>query len=205
MPTDFAVEYDTLTANTTSNQAILATTQVLPACWRRSAGGKLARQAARLRQSVDPGNVTPREADAIATTPLNAYYADLLTLSKLVLERRFFENLTCGAVASFGLFLNMGTLYEAVVERAAKTAVGRFKPMWEVERQGSLNHLTDGQHPVEMQQYVLVRDANEEVQLVVDAKWKTGEDSSGDLYQLTSYKLSETISVISSNSLKPQF
>jgi 5-methylcytosine-specific restriction enzyme subunit McrC len=195
IPTDFAVEYDTLTANTTRNQAILAATQVLTRLVSdRDLSQRLNRQALQLEQLVEPAYVTPTEIDAITTTRLDAYYEDLLALSKLVLERRFFEDLTSGSTASFGLFVNMATVFEAVTERAARSAITDRYPDWTVKGQGSLAPLLDGPHAVDMQPDVVIRDDDGRVRLVVDAKWKTGGDSPSDVYQLTSYMQAEGVS-----------
>lgn len=194
VPTDFAVEYDTLTANTTANQAILAATQVLTRLVEGDTlAAALSRQATQLRQAVEPAYVTPTEIEAIETTRLNAYYADLLELSRLVIQRRFFENLTAGAVASFGLFINMNMVYEAVVERAVRVGAAQINPDWTVKGQGSLGELIDGPHAVGMQPDAVVLDEEGCVIAVADAKWKTGGDSSGDVYQLTSYMLAEDV------------
>ena len=194
VPTDFAVEYDILTANTTANQAILAATQVLT---RLVEGDMLAaalsRQATQLRQTVEPTHVTPIEIETIETTRLNAYYTDLLELSRLVLQQRFFEDLTAGGVASFGLFINMNTVYESVVERALRVGAAQVNPDWIVERQGSLGELIDGPHAVGMQPDTVVLDEERCVIAVADAKWKTSGDSSSDVYQLTSYMLAEEV------------
>ncbi|QIB74974.1 hypothetical protein G3I44_12195 [Halogeometricum borinquense] len=194
VPTDFAVEYDTLTANTTANQAILAATQILTRLVEGDTlAAALSRQATQLRQTVEPAYVTPVEIEAIETTRLNAYYADLLELSRLVLQRRFFEDLTAGSVASFGLFINMNTVYEAVVERAVRAGAAQVNSNWTVEGQGSLGDLIDGPHAVGMQPDAVVLDDEGGVIAVADAKWKTGGDSSGDVYQLTSYMLAEGV------------
>jgi 5-methylcytosine-specific restriction enzyme subunit McrC len=194
VPTDFAVEYDTLTANTTANQAILAATQVLTRLVEGDTlAAALSRQATQLRQTVEPAHVTPVEIEAIETTRLNAYYADLLELSKLVLQRRFFEDLTAGAVTSFGLFINMNTVYEAVVERAVRVGAAQINSDWTVEGQGQLGALIDGPHSVGMQPDAVVINEKGCVIAVADAKWKTGGDSSSDVYQLTSYMLAEGV------------
>lgn len=194
VPTDFTVEYDTLTANTPINQAILAATQVLTRLVEGDTlAAALSRQATQLRQTVEPVHVTPAEIEAIETTRLNAYYADLLELSRLVIQRRFFENLTAGEVASFGLFINMNTVYEAVVERAVRVGAAQIDPDWTVKGQGSLGALIDGPHAVGMQPDAVVLDEKGCVIAVADAKWKTGGDSSGDVYQLTSYMLAEEV------------
>ncbi len=194
VPTDFAVEYDTLTANTTANQAILAATQVLTRLVEGDTlAAALSRQATQLRQVVTPSRVTLTEFETIQTTRLNAHYADLLELSKLILQRRFFEDLSAGSVASFGLFINMNKVYEAVVERAVRTGANQINPDWTVEGQGSLEELIDGPHAVGMQPDAVVLDGKGSVIAVADAKWKTGSDSSSDVYQLTSYMLAEEV------------
>ena len=194
VPTDFAVEYDTFTANTTANQAILAATQILTRLVEEDTlAAALSRQATQLRQAVEPAHVTPIEIEAIETTRLNAYYADLLELSRLVVQRRFIEDLTAGGVASFGLFINMNTVYEAVVERAVQVGAAQINPDWTVKGQGSLGDLIDGPHAVGMQPDTVVLDDEGCVIAVADAKWKTGGDSSSDVYQLTSYMLAEEV------------
>lgn len=194
VPTDFAVEYDTLTTDITANQAILAATQVLTRLVEGDTlAAALSRQATQLRQTVQPAHVTPLEIEAIETTRLNAHYTDLLELSKLVLQRRFYEDLTAGAVASFGLFINMNTVYEAVVERAVRVGAATIDANWTVEGQGSLRALIDGPHAVGMQPDAVVLDEKGCVIAVADAKWKIGGDSSGDVYQLTSYMLAEEV------------
>lgn len=192
VPTDFAIEYDTLTANTTANQAILAAARILTRLVEGDTlAAALSRQATQLRQSVEPAHVTPAEIEAIETTRLNAYYADLLELSRLVVQRRFFEDLIAGAVTSFGLFINMNTVYEAVVERAVRVGAAQINRDWTVEGKGSLEGLIDGPHAVGMQPDAVVLDEEGCVIAVADAKWKTGGDSSSDVYQLTSYMLAE--------------
>jgi 5-methylcytosine-specific restriction enzyme subunit McrC len=194
IPTDFAVEYDTLTSNTTANQAILAATQVLIRLVEEDTlAAALSRQATQLQQTVEPAQITSTEVEAIDTTRLNAYYADLLELSRLVLQRRFLEDLTVGEITSFGLFINMNTVYEAVVERAVRAGVAQINPEWTVEGKKSLEELINGPHAVKMRPDTVVLDEKGDVVIIADAKWKTGGDSSTDVYQLTSYLLAEEV------------
>jgi len=87
----------------------------------------------------------------------------------------------------------MNTVYEAVAERVVRAGAAQVNPNWTVEGQGSLGDLLDGPHAVGMQPDAVVRDEEGCVIAVADAKWKIGGDSSGDVYQLTSYMLAEEV------------
>jgi len=55
-----------------------------------------------------------------------------------VLTEDFFEDLSPGHRQSFGLFLNMNSIFEAMVERAFREASYRVEDEWSVEGQASI-------------------------------------------------------------------
>lgn len=191
VPTDFAVEYDTFTPNTTLNQAVLSATQILTALVSdASIAGELSRQEKQLRQFVSPEPVTVAELETVELTRLNAYYKDLLELCKIVLSRRFFDDLTTGHQASLGLFINMNTIFESVVERAFREAAENVNSEWSAQGQGKIDNLINGPHSVNMTPDFVVKNESGAI-LVGDAKWKTGSERSSDIYQITSYMMAD--------------
>jgi len=192
IPTDFAVEYDTFTANTTLNQAVLLATQVLTVLVEdKELSGRLSRQEAQLRKLVSPEHIFVEELQNIEITRLNEHYEDLLELTQLVLSRRFFEDIRIGNRESFGLFINMNSIFESVVERAFREAAKEIDEEWSVEGQGDITNLIEGPHSVSMTPDFVINDSTGEIILVGDAKWKTGNTSAGDVYQITSYMMAD--------------
>ena len=146
-------------------------------------------QRNRLRQHVSETLVTATELEQIDLTRLNQHYETALSLARIVLSEKFFEDISPGDRQSFALFLNMNSIFEAMVERAFREASHRIDEQWHVEGQASIPNLIDGPHAVSMTPDVVVSDSDRRYRLVGDAKWKTGSRSSGDVYQLTSYIL----------------
>ncbi len=190
VPTDFEIEYDAHTADTVLNRGILTATRRLIALVDDvDIADRLDFQRNRLRKHVSETIVTATELEQVDLTRLNQHYETALSLARIVLTEDFFEDLSPGHRQSFGLFLNMNSVFEAMVERAFREASYRVEDGWHVEGQASIPNLIDGPHAVSMTPDVVVSDSDKEYQLVADAKWKTGSTSSGDVYQLTSYIL----------------
>ena len=79
-------------------------------------------------------------------------------------------------------------MFERIVEQvftAAAQELGDFT----VEGQALIPNVVEGSHAVSMRPDVLVTRSDGTPVLVVDAKWKTGSASSGDVYQHSSYIL----------------
>lgn len=188
--TQFECEYDELTIDTTMNQAILyATTLLSQFVDDTTVENELARYRQRLQRQVSLRHVRAAELNEVEVTRLNDHYADLLRLTRLVLDSVFVENIRVGARDSFALVVDMNEVFEDVVERVVTTAVAN-KSGWTVETQASISGVvTGGDPPITMRPDVLVRDATDEVVLVVDAKWKTpNKVSNSDVYQLVAYQ-----------------
>ncbi len=187
-PTDFAVDYDEFTTDTLLNQAVLAGARALI----RLVGdadltGRLRHEKQRLRQFTSPTPVSVEEVTRIELSRLNNHYEMLLELTRTVLSREFFEDITAGENRALSLFINMNDIFERVVERSFQAAAAELGGL-EVEGQASIENIVEGPHAVSMRPDVVVRRDGVPV-TVVDAKWKTGSASSGDVYQLTSYIL----------------
>lgn len=188
--TQFECEYDELTLDTTTNQAVLyATTLLSQFVADRTLQAELSRYRQRLQRHVSFRHVRASELDEVEVTRLNHHYADLLRLTRLVLDSVFVENLQAGARDSFALLVDMSEVFEDVVERAVKAAVAD-RPGWTVEAQASISGVVSGgDPPITMRPDVLVRDASDDVVLVADAKWKTpSKVSNSDVYQLVTYQ-----------------
>lgn len=194
VPTDFAVEYDEFTADTPLNRGVLAATDILTMLVSNNdLAADLDYQRQQLRQFVSPEPVTRADLESVDITRLNEQYADLFTLTKLVLSRRFFEDVRIGERESYGLFMNMNDVFEKVTERAFSEAANYFH--YEVYGQSDIASLIDGPHSVSMTPDIAVRNnKGEETIMIGDAKWKTSARSSSDVYQMTSYMLAEQAS-----------
>jgi 5-methylcytosine-specific restriction enzyme subunit McrC len=190
VPTDFAVEYDAYTADTKLNQAILLATQVLSKLVSDSAlAQNLSRQEYRLREFVSQEFVSVQQLNGIELTRLTEHYEDILELTRLVLSRQFFEDLQVGERDSFSLFIDMNSIFEDVVERAFRDAAHEIDPTWTIHGQGSIDNLIEGPHAVSMTPDFVVKNSDGSTLLVGDAKWKTGSESAGDIYQISSYMM----------------
>lgn len=188
--TQFECEYDELTFDTTTNQAVLyATTLLSQFVNDTTVQNELARYRQRLQRQVSLRHVRAAELNEIEVTRLNDHYADLLRLTRLVLNNVFIENLRTGARDSFALVVDMNEVFEDVVERVVTAAV-TDRSGWTVETQASISGIvTGGDPPITMRPDVLVRDETNDVVFVVDAKWKTSSKvSNSDVYQLVAYQ-----------------
>ena len=188
--TQFECEYDELTIDTTTNQAILYAATILS--WfveDTTVQNQLSRYRQRLQRKISLRHVRATELDNVEVTRLNEHYADLLRLTRLVLASVFVENLRTGTRESFALLVNMNEVFEDVVERIVTASIAD-KPGWTVETQTSVSGVVSGgDPPITMRPDVLVRDATDDVVFVADAKWKTpSKVSNDDVYQLVAYQ-----------------
>ena len=190
VPTDFAIDYEAHTADTVLNRGILTATRWLVNLVESSAlSSLLDHQRHRLRKHVSQEIVTASELEDVDLTRLNNHYEVVLDIARIVLAEEFFDDLLAGEQRSFGLFVNMNSIFEAMVERAFRLACSTLAHDWRVEDQASIPELIAGPHAVSMTPDVVIRDSSEQGQLVADAKWKTGQSNSADVYQVTSYIL----------------
>jgi 5-methylcytosine-specific restriction enzyme subunit McrC len=192
--TQFECTYDELTADTTANRAILYATSVLGRLVNSSGiRQSLHQYESRLRRRV---TLTPVEVYAIENielSRLNEYYADLLRLAELIIRGLYVENFASGDRPSFAILMDMNRVFEAVVERAARSAVSAHSE-WHVEGQAHVRGLIKGgKHPVRMRPDFVVRNVESDALLVGDAKWKVGSPSQADIYQLTAYQLADDV------------
>ncbi|GKZ16080.1 McrC family protein [Haladaptatus sp. T7] len=98
-----------------------------------------------------------------------------------------------GKQRSFALLIDMNKIFERAVERAVSEVVAE-RDGWSVALQVTTRNLvTDGKHKVSIRPDILVRDSEEEVALVGDAKWKLGRPSNSDFYQMVSYQFAHEV------------
>lgn len=192
-PLAFEVEYDELTEDTVINRGILRATDILAQLTvDERISEDLQRHYQLLQKRVTPAYVDAAELEGVELNRLNDYYADLLNLTKLVLRGLFVEEIRLGSRSSFGLLVNMNHVFERAVERAAREVAAR-RDGWAATGQGHLDGLIIGDHAVDMRPDFLLRDEEDEVALVGDAKWKTGSRSAGDIYQMAAYQLAHDV------------
>lgn len=189
-PTRFECTYDELTPDVTINQAVLYATSVL---LRLSDDTDTIRALQRHRQTllrqVTLRPVDPFELERIEVTRLNEYYEDLLRFTKLIIGNINISELAAGDRSSFSLLVNMNTVFEKAVERAATEAV-RGRAGWNVTGQDdSKDLLNSGRFSVTLKPDVTVRDGTATVRVVGDAKWKKETPKNDDFYQMAAYEL----------------
>jgi 5-methylcytosine-specific restriction enzyme subunit McrC len=186
----FECDYDELTTDTVVNRAILyATTVLLRLVQDTDLRQSLQRHQHLLRRQVTLTAVEPSALDRIELTRLNDHYGDIIRLTKLVLQSHFVREFRGGGRESFSLLVDMNRIFERVVERAMRSAVGT-RPGWTVDAQHSSTNLIDSdKHTVTIRPDILIRDDTEQVRCISDAKWKLGSPNNSDFYQLASYQL----------------
>jgi 5-methylcytosine-specific restriction enzyme subunit McrC len=197
MPTEFECTYDELTVDTIVNRAVLfATTLLQQFVSDAELARSLRRQQQRLRRQVELAHVRPVDLERVELNRLAAHYEDLFRLTKLVIRNVHVEDLQAADRSSFGLLVNMNSVFEKVVERAVRDAIAT-RPGWTMQRQATSNELvSDGYRPINIKPDVLVTDSGGTPQLVGDAKWKIDEPernrrepSTEDIYQLVAYQV----------------
>jgi 5-methylcytosine-specific restriction enzyme subunit McrC len=191
--TEFEVEYEDLTHDTIENQTVLYATHLLTRLvTERAVQSELRQREQQFRREVTLRPIESSELDTIQLDRLNTYYEDVLRLAKVIIESAFVDNLQAGTQESYGLLLNMNQIFEQVVERAAQDALSDSP--WRVEDKAQIDGLVTGGTPrVRMYPDFVVRDECDDIQLVGDAKWKTGQPSQSDIYQMTSYQLADNV------------
>lgn len=184
--TDFECDYDEFTYDTTLNQTILCVTNVLSSLVDSTEiAGELREYESRLRRRVTLREVSIEEAEQIELTRLTDYYEKVLALSRLVLKHIYIEDIVAGEGASYSLLIGMNNVFEKIVERTAREAVGE-RDGWSVEGQARTNNLLRGNPSIRMRPDFVVKRHGEPV-LVGDAKWKTGVKNN-DVYQVLAYQ-----------------
>lgn len=188
--TAFECTYDELTPDVTINQAILYATSILiPLVQDQNTINSLQRHQQTLRRSVTLRPVTPRELEQIEVNRLNEYYEDLLRFTEMIIRNVHIAELTAGRRSSFSLLVNMNTVFENAVERAAKTAAAT-RSGWSAKGQDDSKYLiNEDDHSVKLKPDFTIRDSDNVVRVVGDAKWKTDSPSNSDFYQMTAYTI----------------
>lgn len=184
-PITFDCRYEELTHGTLLNAVVLRATKLLARLADGSIAADLHGRAQRLEQRVPDRSVTWEDADRIDLHRLNEHYDTLLDIAREVLRHSFVSDVRSGDQTSFSLLVNMNSVFESVVERAADAVADR-RNGWRVERQAETDSLLEGTPEVTLYPDVLLR-VNGDPYVVADAKWKTSRRN-GDLYQLLAYQ-----------------
>jgi len=193
-PTAFESTYSELTQDTIVNRAILYATSILIGLTQdRELTQSLQRHQQVIRRQIELRPVSPEELEHVQLNRLNNYYTDILRLTRLVLQNINIAELERGSRPSFGLLVNMNSVFESVVTRAATSAIQSFNGWRVVSQDRSQNLVEGGNHSVTLKPDLTIYDGNSSVQLVADAKWKTGSPTNADFYQIASYQLAHDV------------
>ena len=189
-PTAFECTYDDHTYDTVTNRALLyATTVLLRLVSDASLRKSLRQKQQSLRRQVTLTPVRPVELEGIQLTRLNDYYANALRLTRFILQNLFIEDLQQGSSSTFSLLVDMNRIFEKVIERALTEVVAEWDG-WSVRSQETSRALiTGGSKQVTIRPDLLLEDPSGEVRVVGDVKWKLGQPSNADFYQLSAYQL----------------
>jgi 5-methylcytosine-specific restriction enzyme subunit McrC len=192
-PTAFEVSYDELTSDTVANRGIYqATLRLTHLVEDEQLASQLQRQHQQLRTWVSTEPVTPAELARVEPSRLNEHYETILRLAEHVLRNSYLDSFIPTQQPSYGLLVNMNTIFENAIERAAQDAL-RESPGWTATPQSRIEPIaTGGDPPVNMYPDVVIK-RDDTVELVADAKWKTGTISQSDIYQMTSYMLAHDV------------
>lgn len=187
-PTEFELVYEELTADTVANRGIQQAAQRMSRLVRdRTLASRLRQQSHQLSRWVGDELVSPAELARVETTRSNEHYATILRLAEQILRQRFLDDFARVEHSSFGLMVNMNTVFENAVERTARSVFDE-RSGWRVQTQERIPPIaTGGTPPVNMYpDFLLERDGIP--QLVGDAKWKT-DVKQQDIYQMSAYML----------------
>jgi len=192
-PTAFEMSYDELTSDTVANRGIYqAALRLTYLVEDNQLSSQLQRQHQQLRTWVSTDPVTPAELARVEPSRLNEHYETILRLAEHVLRNSYLDSFVPTQQTSFGILVNMNTIFENAIERAAQDVL-RESEEWEATPQSRIKPIaTGGDPPVNMYPDVVIK-RGDEVQLVADAKWKTGTISQSDIYQMTSYMLAHDV------------
>lgn len=187
------MSYDELTSDTVANRGIYqAALRLTYLVEDDQLSSQLQRQHQQLRTWVSTDPVTPVELARVETSRLNEHYETILRLAEHVLRNSYLDSFVPTEQTSFGLLVNMNTIFENAIERAAQDAL-RESEEWTATPQSRIEPIaTGGDPPVNMYPDVVLK-RDDEVELVADAKWKTGIISQSDIYQMTSYMLAHDV------------
>jgi 5-methylcytosine-specific restriction enzyme subunit McrC len=186
--TEFELVYEELTANTVANRGIQqAGDHLSQLVGDQQLASRLRQQSQHLSRWVGDTPVSGAELARVETTRLNEHYGTVLQLAEQILRHRYLDDFRPAEHSSFGLLVNMNTIFEKAVERTARAVVGD-RPGWQVQTQERIPPIATGGTPaVNMYpDFLIERDGDP--QLVGDAKWKTDVKQS-DIYQMSAYML----------------
>jgi 5-methylcytosine-specific restriction enzyme subunit McrC len=137
--------------------------------------------------------IRPAALERVELKRLNEYYADLLRLTEMVLRSIYVREFVSGEQSSFALLVDMNQIFERAIERAFSEAVAEYDGMSVASQVTTRNLVTDGKHTIAIRPDILVRNSDEEILLVGDAKWKLARPPNSDFYQMSSYQFAHDI------------
>jgi 5-methylcytosine-specific restriction enzyme subunit McrC len=195
-PQILACRYEALSPDNALNRIIKATLMRLMSIARASETQRLLRELAFVYADVQDLPIAALRWDQVVLDRTNAQWSEILTLSKLLLQRRY-QTTSAGSGSGFSLLFGMHALFEDYIARMFTRAL-RPEGVRVTSQGGRLYCLKEvdlGTWHFQTKPDLLVRRGSDTV-MVVDTKWKRlarrADDpkrgvSQSDVYQMMAY------------------
>ena len=186
IPLPIEVRYDEFTDDIPANRLVKAAVYALARMRLRSPDARrgLARTAAVL-ENVSLVEFSPRDVPEISFDRLNSHYREVVTLSRLILERNAYES-DRGEIRASGFLMDMNQVFQEFVTQALRESLGVSDRVFGERWIPSLDEEDD----IHLKPDLTWRDGSS-FSFVGDAKYKRISESGGipnaDVYQLLAY------------------
>jgi len=187
----FFCEYEDLTFDNLENQIALSALHSLISLIRfnKRIRNELRRFETVLKDFISLLKVNPAECNHIKFNRINQHYANIIGLSKLILEERFIRSIHKGESRGFNFIVNMNKVYEDFITEIVEEIIEQdleFKE-FEIERQPRFSKLVR-ERTLITKPDIVIRRGEKKYPFIIDTKYKR-EDSNADYYQVIAYSL----------------
>ena len=187
----FFCEYEDLTFDNLENQIVLSALHSLISLIRfnKRIRNELRRFETVLKDFISLLKVNPAECNHIRFNRINLHYANIIGLSKLILEERFIRSIHKGESRGFNFIVNMNKVYEDFITEIVEEIIEQdleFKE-FEIERQPRFSKLVR-ERTLITKPDIVIRRGEKRYPFIIDTKYKR-EDSNADYYQVIAYSL----------------
>ena len=187
----FFCEYEDLTFDNLENRIVLSALHSLISLIRfnKRIKNELRRFETVLKDFISLVKVNPAECNLIRFNRINQHYANIIGLSKLILEERFIRSIHKGESRGFNFIVNMNRVYEDFITEMVEEIIEQdleFKE-FAIERQPRFSKLVRERTLITKPDIVIRRGAKK-YPFIIDTKYKR-EDSNADYYQVIAYSL----------------
>lgn len=187
----FFCEYEDLTFDNLENQIVLSALHSLISLIRfnKRIRNELRKFETVLKDFISLVKVNPSECNLIKFNRINLHYANIIGLSKLILEERFIRSIHKGESRGFNFIVNMNKVYEDFITEIVEEIIEQdleFRE-FEIERQPRFSKLVR-ERTLITKPDIVIRRGEKKYPFIIDTKYKR-EDSNSDYYQVIAYSL----------------